>query len=145
MDQDWKQVPLGKAEVLKEGKDLFLAFGNMVMPALEAAEKLEKQGISLTVVNARFAKPLDEELILRYSRSGGTVLTAEEGVIAGGFGSAVRELLDRENRFDLRFKRLGLPVEIYPVGKVDQLRQLHRLDVPGLISQITDFYSGHTP
>ncbi len=141
MDQDWKKIPLGKAEVLKEGRDLFLAFGNMVMPALEAAEELEKQGISLKVVNARFAKPLDEELILQHARSGGTVFTAEEGVIDGGFGSAVRELLDRENRFDLRFKRLGLPVEIYPVGKVDQIKSRYRLDVPGLVSQISDFYN----
>lgn len=145
LDPDWKQIPLGEAEVLKEGRDLFLAFGNMVMPALEAAEHLEKQGISLAVVNARFAKPLDEKLILQHVRSGGTVLTAEEGVTAGGFGSAVRELLDRENRFDLRFKRLGLPVEIYPVGKVDQIRHLYRLDIPGLVSQISDFYKNHTP
>ena len=64
LDQTLKELPLGKAETLKEGKDLLLAFGSMVYPALEAAEKLQKEGIDLAVVNARFAKPLDEELIL---------------------------------------------------------------------------------
>ncbi|MFA9452559.1 MAG: 1-deoxy-D-xylulose-5-phosphate synthase [Candidatus Aminicenantaceae bacterium] len=142
MDQDWKEIPLGKAELLKEGKDLLLAFGNMVRPGLEAAELLAKKGIDLAVVNARFAKPLDEAMIREHVRPGSTIFTAEEGVIDGGFGSAVREFLDREQYFDLRFKRLGLPVEIYPVGKVEQIQARYRLDVPGLVAQIEDFYQG---
>ncbi len=140
MDKSWEEIPLGKAETLKEGKDLLLAFGNMVRPALEAAELLAGKGIDLAVVNARFAKPLDEDLIREFARPGVTVFTAEEGVIDGGFGSAVREFLDRERHFDLRFKRLGLPVEIYPVGKVEQIKARYRLDVPGLVAQIEEFY-----
>ncbi|MFC2141791.1 1-deoxy-D-xylulose-5-phosphate synthase [Acidobacteriota bacterium] len=142
MDEGWTEIPLGKAELLKEGKDLLVAFGNMVRPALEAAEALEKRGISLGVVNARFAKPLDGELIRKYARPGCTIFTAEEGVIDGGFGSAVREFLDGEGLFDLRFKRLGLPVEIYPVGKVEQIKARYRLDVPGLVEQIEEFFRG---
>lgn len=139
IDKEWSEIPLGKSERLKEGEHLLIAFGNMVLPSLEAAERLEKDGISLAVVNARFAKPLDEEMILRYARPGRMIVTAEEGVIEGGFGSAVREFLDSRNLFDIRFKRIGLPVEIYPVGKVDQIKARYRLDVPGLVDQIRKF------
>lgn len=141
MDKDLKILPLGKSEKLKEGKDLLFAYGSMVYPALEAAKTLEKEGISLAVVNARFAKPIDEEILLQYARPGGVIVTVEEAVLAGGFGSAVRELLDREKKFDLRFKPIGLPVEIYPVGKVDQIKRMYDLDTEGLIKQIKDFYN----
>jgi 1-deoxy-D-xylulose-5-phosphate synthase len=140
MDEKFKEIPVGKSELLKEGKDLLLAFGSMVNPALKAARKLEKDGISLAVVNARFAKPLDEEMILRFARKGRVIMTAEEGVTAGGFGSAVRELLDREKKFDVRFKSIGIPLEIYPLGKADQIKKKFRLDEKGLIHQIKDFY-----
>lgn len=142
VDQDGELnvIPLGKGEVLKEGKDLLIAFGSLVHPALEAAAKLEDDGIELAVVNARFAKPLDEDLILSYARSGSVVLTVEEGVTAGGFGSAVRELLDRKKIFDIRFKSIGLPDEIYPLGKVDQVKKMFKLDPNGLAQQIRQFY-----
>ena len=140
MDEKFKEIPVGKSELLKEGKDLLLAFGSMVNPAFKAAKKLEKDGISLAVVNARFAKPLDEEMILRFARKGRVILTAEEGVTAGGFGSAVRELLDREKKFDVRFKSIGIPLEIYPLAKADQIKKKLRLDEKGLIQQIKDFY-----
>lgn len=140
-DTSYHSIPLGKSELLKEGRDLLLAYGNMVYSCLEAAQELEKEGISLAVLNARFAKPLDEEGILSYAQTGRTLITAEEGVIDGGFGSAVRELLDREGRFDLRFKRIGLPVEIYPVGSVNQIKTMYKLDTPGIIQQIKSFYS----
>jgi 1-deoxy-D-xylulose-5-phosphate synthase len=112
----------------------------MVYPALEAARRLEQEGISLAVVNARFAKPLDEEAILRFAKKGRVIITAEEGVTAGGFGSAIRELLDREKRFDIRFKIIGLPLEIYALGKVDQVKKKYLLDEEGLFKQIRDFY-----
>ena len=142
VDQDGELdvIPLGKGEVLKEGKDLLIAFGSLVHPALEAAAKLEDDGIELAVVNARFAKPLDEALILSYARSGSVILTAEEGVTAGGFGSAVRELLDRKKIFDVRFKSIGLPDEIYPLGKTDQVKKMFKLDPDGLAQQIRQFY-----
>jgi 1-deoxy-D-xylulose-5-phosphate synthase len=140
LDGDLKTVPLGEGELIKDGKDLLIAFGSLVFPALEAANKLKDDGIELAVVNARFAKPLDEELILSYARSGSVIITAEEGVIAGGFGSAIRELLDREKIFDVRFKSIGLPDEIYPLGKADQVKKMFQLDPDGIAQQIRKFY-----
>jgi len=140
MDRKLKTIPLGTAEVLKKGKDLLLALGSMVEPALAVARRLERRGISLAVVNARFIKPLDEKLILSYAGRGRTIITVEEGVLAGGFGSAVRELLDRERKFEVKFKSLGLPVEIYPLGTRDQVKALYRLDEKGLEDQVREFY-----
>ncbi len=142
LDEDFKEIPLGQSELLKEGKDLLLAFGSMVYPALEAAQRLEGEGINMAVVNARFAKPLDKQMILRFAQQGRVIITAEEGVVAGGFGSAVRELLDREKKFDIRFKRIGLPLEIYPLGKVEQIKKKYLLDGEGLFKQIREFYVG---
>jgi 1-deoxy-D-xylulose-5-phosphate synthase len=141
LDEELRIIPGGESELIREGRDLFLAFGNMVKPALEAAEMLEGEGISLAVVNARFAKPLDKDVILRYAKPGGVIVTAEEAVVTGGFGSAVRELLDREKKFDLRFKSIGIPLEIYPIGKAEKLRKMFDLDSEGLFRQIRDFYS----
>lgn len=140
LEGEGQDIPVGRSEVLKEGKDLLLAIGSMVYPAWRAAELLEKEGISLAVVNSRFVKPLDEETILRFAEEGRTIITAEEGVVAGGFGSAVRELLDREKRFGIRFKSIGLPLEVYPLGKAEEIRKLYCLDVEGLVAQIRSFY-----
>jgi 1-deoxy-D-xylulose-5-phosphate synthase len=107
----------------------------MVYPALAAAERLEKEGFSLAVLNARFAKPIDKDALLKFARPGNTIITVEEGVVGGGFGSAVRELLDREARFDIRFKSIGLPIEIYPVGKADEIRKAFHLDADGLTEE----------
>jgi 1-deoxy-D-xylulose-5-phosphate synthase len=139
-DDRLQAIPLGRGEVLKEGRDLLFAFGNMVHPALEAARELEKAGISMAVVNGRFAKPLDEDLVLRYAQPGRTVVTVEEGVAAGGLGSAVRETLDRANRFEIRFKSIGIPLEIFPVGTAAEIRRSFGLDPAGLVRQIADFY-----
>jgi 1-deoxy-D-xylulose-5-phosphate synthase len=135
------ELPLGKSERLKEGRGLLLAYGSMVYPALEAAVELEKEGLSLAVINARFAKPLDEEAILAFAQDGNAVITVEEGVSSGGFGSAVRELLDRERRFGLRFLAIGLPAEVYPLGKADQIRKIYGLDASGLAARIRGFLS----
>jgi 1-deoxy-D-xylulose-5-phosphate synthase len=140
LDEHLQVIPPGRSELIKDGRDLLFAFGNMVAPALEAAKTLEKEGISLAVVNARFIKPLDEEMILRFARPGATVVTVEEGINDGGAGSAVRELLDRAGRFDIRFKAIGLPLEAYPLGKADEIRAMVGLDVPGLTRQIKDLY-----
>jgi len=140
LDEQLHVIPPGRSELVKDGRDLLFAFGNMVRPALEAAKALEKDGISLGVVNARFVKPLDKEMILRFARPGGTIVTVEEGILAGGAGSAVRELLDREGRFEIRFKAIGLPLEAYPLGRADEIRALVGLDVPGLIKQVKDLY-----
>ena len=140
LDDQFHIIPPGRSELVKDGRDLLFAFGNMVRPALEAANALEKDGISLAVVNARFVKPLDKEMVLRFARPGGTIVTVEEGILDGGAGSSVRELLDREGRFGIRFKAIGLPLESYPLGKADEIRVMVGLDVPGLTRQIKDLY-----
>ncbi len=139
MDAELKALPLGRAELVRDGRDVLFAFGHMVQPALEAAEALEKEGLSFAVVNARFVKPLDRDMVLRFGGEGRTFITLEEGVVDGGAGSAVRELLDREGRFEVRFKAIGLPAEVYPVGKSDEIRAALGLDVPGLVRQIREF------
>ena len=111
-DEDWEPLPIGKAEVLREGDDvLLLAYGSMVYPALQVAELLNEHGVSATVVNARFAKPLDTELILPLAQKIGKVVTIEEGCLIGGFGSAVLEALNEEN----------ILVPVYRVGVPDLL------------------------
>jgi len=128
------KIPLGKAELLKEGEDLLiLAVGASVYPALKAAGDLEKQGFNATVVNARFIKPLDENLILTLAASHGRVLTVEENVVAGGFGSAVLELLADQGLFGVAVKRLGIPDTFVEHGSQDILRQKFGLDAPGIL------------
>jgi 1-deoxy-D-xylulose-5-phosphate synthase len=127
-----QKVPIGKAEVLREGKDLLiLAVGASVYPALAAAERLEKEGFGVTVVNARFIKPLDENLILTLAAKHGRVLTVEENILAGGFGSAVLELLaDRE--LAVVVKRLGIADVFVEHGAPAILREKYGLDADGI-------------
>jgi 1-deoxy-D-xylulose-5-phosphate synthase len=109
MEEGWEPLPIGKAEVLRRGEDLLiLAYGSMVYPALQVAEILSEHSISATVVNARFAKPLDTELIAPLAQSIGQVVTIEEGCILGGFGSAVLEALQDLN-LRVPVTRLGVP------------------------------------
>jgi len=128
------QLPIGKAEVLREGEDLLiLALGASVYPSLDAAKELDKQGFSATVVNARFVKPLDEHLILSLAAKHGRVLTVEENVLAGGFGSAVLELLADRNLFGITVKRCGIPDIFVEHGTQDILRKKYGLDAAGIL------------
>lgn len=108
----WQPLPIGKAEILRHGKDvLMVAYGSMVYPSLQAAASLSEHGIEATVVNARFAKPLDTDLIVPLAKQFGRVFTLEEGCLIGGFGSAVAEaLLDRH-----------VVVPVIRIGVPDQL------------------------
>jgi 1-deoxy-D-xylulose-5-phosphate synthase len=139
LDRPLEVLPLGRSELVKDGQDLLFAVGNMVAPAVEAARELEKDGLSFAVVNARFVKPLDRDMILRFAGPGRTIVTLEDGVVDGGAGSAVRELLDREARFAVRFKSIGLPIGPYALGKTEEIRAQLGLDVPGLVRQIGAF------
>lgn len=142
LDKDFAEIPLSQSELLKEGEDLLIALGSMVYPSLKAARELEKAGISLAVVNARFAKPLDGKMILRFARPGGRIVTVEEGVIAGGFGSAVRELVDREGKCSIKFLSIGLPLEVYPHGSTQEIKKKYQLDEEGIYRQVLGFYKG---
>lgn len=109
MEEGWEGLPIGKAEILRQGDDvLLLGYGTMVYPAMQVAEILSEHGIEATVINARFAKPLDTELIAPLAKQIGRVVTLEEGCIMGGFGSAVAESL-LDNDVNVPLKRIGIP------------------------------------
>ncbi len=136
LDWELKELPIGQGELLREGTDvLFLAIGNMVYPALKAAHLLEKEGLSAAVVNARFVKPLDRELILNLARRIKKVVTVEENVLQGGFGAAVLELLAREG-LNIPVKMIGLPDKFIEHGAPDLLREKYGL-TPEKIAQNT--------
>jgi len=108
-DPEIKRIPVGEAELLRDGDDVaIVAIGTMVHPALEAAEELRAGGVSAAVLNARFARPLDRERILGLAERCGAVVTVEEHAAAGGFGSAVLELLSEAG---LRVPTRALAVE----------------------------------
>jgi 1-deoxy-D-xylulose-5-phosphate synthase len=109
MEEGWEELPIGKAEILRQGDDvLILGYGSMVQSGMQAAGILSEHGIEATVINARFAKPLDEELILPLAQKIGRVVTLEEGCIIGGFGSAVAESLMDHNVL-VPVMRIGVP------------------------------------
>lgn len=136
LDEDPPTIPIGKAEVLCEGNDItFITSGNCTALAVKAAEALAAQGIQSTVVNARFIKPLDTECILRYSTRTGKVITVEEHVLPGGFGSAVLELLNENGKDNLQLERIGIPDTFVEHGKPDLLRAKYGLTVDYLIDK----------
>lgn len=109
MEEGWEELPIGKGEILRNGDDLLiLGYGSMVYPAMQTAEILSEHGIEATVLNARFVKPLDTELILPLAQRIGKVVTMEEGCLMGGFGSAVAEAL-LDNNVVVPVMRLGVP------------------------------------
>ena len=109
MEEGWEPLEIGKGEILRTGDDvLIVAYGTMVYPGMQAAEILSEHGIEATVINARFVKPLDTELILPLAKKIGRVITLEEGCIMGGFGSAIAEaLMDAD--IIIPVKRFGVP------------------------------------
>ena len=118
------QLPHGRAEVLREGNDIaILAVGSMVLTAERAAAMLRTQGVEATVVNARFIKPLDEELILSLADSCGAIITVEENAEMGGFGAGVLELLARNERF-LPVHVVAVPDRVYQQASQDRLREM---------------------
>ncbi|MEL6325528.1 MAG: 1-deoxy-D-xylulose-5-phosphate synthase [Cyanobacteria bacterium J06626_23] len=122
MEEGWEPVPIGKGELLRQGDDLLLlGYGTMVQPALQTAEILSEHGISATVVNARFVKPLDRDLILPLAEQIGKVVTLEEGCLMGGFGSAIAELL-ADHDVMARLLRLGVPDVLVDHAKPDQAK-----------------------
>jgi 1-deoxy-D-xylulose-5-phosphate synthase len=122
MEEGWESLPIGKGEILRNGDDLLLTgYGAMVYPAMQTAEILSEHGIEATVINARFAKPLDTELIAPLAEQIGRVVTLEEGCLMGGFGSAVTEaLMDRNILVPL--KRFGVPDRLVEHAKPEEAK-----------------------
>ena len=131
-------LPIGKAEVLRDGKDVCLwAIGSMVQSALQAADKLAEQGISAGIVNMRFAKPLDEELLLEHAAQYGKIVTLEEGVLQGGVGSAVLETLNAAKMLQkCQVLTLGIPDEFVLHGDKKLLFKDLGLDVETIADKI---------
>jgi 1-deoxy-D-xylulose-5-phosphate synthase len=137
LDQDLVPLPLGKGEIIRSGDaGALVAVGTMVRPALEAAETLAHEGISLTVVNARFIKPLDRELLLELAGRLPLMMTVEENALAGGFGSAVLELLEEEGVSGCNLRRLGYPDRYIEQGEQPQLRAMYGLDAAGIAASM---------
>lgn len=127
LDEDFRFIPPGKAEVLKEGKDgMILAIGRLVYPALEASQILEERGYSVGVINVRFLKPLDEELILEYLSQIKNVLVCEENSIYGGLNSAIAELLIK-NKLFVNYDNVGLPDKFIEHGDLNSLYEKYGL------------------
>ncbi|HPU00281.1 MAG: 1-deoxy-D-xylulose-5-phosphate synthase [Firmicutes bacterium] len=133
-------LPWGKGELLREGKDLLIvAAGTVANAALAAADRLAREaGIDAAVINARFVKPLDEELILQWARRCGRLLTVEESILAGGFGSAVLELL-AERGLALPVSRLGIDDRFVEQGPRELLLSLYGLDAEGIYREALSF------
>src|SRR5436309_133931 len=131
-----RELPIGVSETLREGDDLvIIAYGQPVNAALEAAETLAHEGLQATVVNARFAKPLDAERLLALAARTPRFVTVEEHVVAGGFGSAVAELLhERGARVELEM--LGIPDEHVDHGAQRLWRRHYGLDAEGIAAAV---------
>ena len=137
LDREFRFLRPGKAELLREGEDvLLLAIGNMVAPALQAAGLLAAEGIESAVINARFVKPLDRKLIIRIVGQTGCLVTVEEGVLQGGFGSAVLELLQEEGLNNIKAARLGIPDKFIEHGNSAAIRRKYKLDAVGIAETV---------
>ncbi|MFL0505539.1 1-deoxy-D-xylulose-5-phosphate synthase [Ureibacillus sp. 179-F W5.1 NHS] len=122
MDKEMKTIPIGSWEILKEGKDVaILTFGTTIPMAMDAAKELEQAGIDVKVVNARFIKPLDVDMLHELLAKKVPILTIEEAVLQGGFGSAVLEFASENKYLDVEIDRMGIPDQFIEQGSVDLL------------------------
>ncbi|XGV95129.1 MAG: 1-deoxy-D-xylulose-5-phosphate synthase [Leptolyngbya sp. BL-A-14] len=143
MEEGWEPLPIGKGEILRNGDDVLLVgYGSMVYPSMQVAEILSEHGIEATVINARFAKPLDTELILPLAQKIGRVVTLEEGCLMGGFGSAIAEaLLDAEMTIPLT--RIGIPDILVDHATPDESKADLGLTPPQMAERILKLFSKH--
>jgi 1-deoxy-D-xylulose-5-phosphate synthase len=139
-EREPQRLEIGKGEIVRDGGEIaIVAYGSMVHPSLAAAEHLAKDGIEATVVNARFVKPLDAELILALARTRRLIVTVEEAYLAGGFGSAVLELLEENGLQDkLRVVRMGFPDRLVTHGDAKLLLAKYGLDADGIYTRVKE-------
>ena len=132
-------MQLGRAEVLRWGPDgVILCCGALLHDCVQAANTLRQQGLNIGVVNARFAKPLDQEVVSRAMRECGFVITVEEGTLVGGFGSAVLEIAADLGLDTSRIRRLGIPDQFIEHGERAELLADLQLDAPGIAHACRD-------
>ena len=136
---------LFRSEVMRDGNDAAIfAIGNEVWPAVQAADLLAKEGLKVAVINGRFIKPLDDELIQRFCTPGAKIITVEEGSLAGGFGSAVMERAQQLGLTNVDFHRIGIPDEYVHHGAQDVLRAQYDLHAEGIARRVREFVSPAT-
>jgi transketolase len=134
INPDNYKFELGKASVLKEGKDIcIIAIGTMVSRSLEAADKLEKEGINVSVINSSSIKPLDEETILQYAKKSKAVITVEDHSVYGGLGGTVAEFLSKNH--PVKMKILGVNNQFGRSGKPNDLYKLYHLTADDIFSE----------
>lgn len=137
LDAALHEIPIGEGEILRDGDDVaILAIGSTVAAALEAARELAAAGVEAAVADARFAKPLDDRLILELARRTRNLVTVEENSLIGGFGSSVLGLIQASDISDVRVKSIGIPDEFVDQGNPSALRSGYGLDAPGIVRQI---------
>lgn len=145
LENELRSIPLGKGEILHDGMDLaIVAIGSTVLPALAAAQELLIAGIGARVINARFVKPLDDTLICEAALTCHRLITVEENVLMGGFGSAVLEMLQEKGITDTRVIRLGIPDEFVEHATQAELRKTYGLDKEGIMAAARKI-TGKTP
>lgn len=146
LDAELRQLDIGKAEVLREGGDVAIfAIGNMVAPAMNAAKLLSEDAhIEATVVNARFVKPLDVELLATLARAIGSIVTVEEHALQGGFGSAVLEALHERGLSHVIARCIGLPDHYIEHGSQGALRHRYGLDAEGIEKTVVQLLQQHS-
>jgi len=141
LDTELQAVPIGKGEILRCGEDVaIIAIGATVAPALEAARELVSSGIEATVVNARFAKPLDSELIVDLASRIKLMVTVEENTLNGGFGSSVADLLHESGMSGIQVRSIGVPDDFLEQGAQSILRSKHGLDAKGIAEQVLSLF-----
>jgi 1-deoxy-D-xylulose-5-phosphate synthase len=139
-------LPIGRGEQLIEGEDAaIIAVGSMVHPSVIAATLLADEGISATVINARFVKPLDEDLILNVLKEGIPTVVVEENTVVGGFGSAVLELAAMHGCYLNRIRCLGIPDTFIEHGSIDKLRYKLGLTATGIAQAVRDLVQKDEP
>ncbi len=137
MDPEPRELPIGKGSLLREGRDaVIFGLGKSLSAAIEAAEMLSERGISCGVANPIFVKPLDIELILNAARTTGRIVTVEENVLAGGFGSAVVEGLAAAGLGDTKVHRIGMPDSFIEHGAAADQRRRLKIDAEGIAEQV---------
>ncbi|WP_186578079.1 1-deoxy-D-xylulose-5-phosphate synthase [Aquibacillus kalidii] len=143
MDDSLTTIPIGTWETLKEGSDaVLLTFGTTIQMAVEAHKALSEKGISLRVVNARFIKPLDENMLHDIMSSNIPILTLEESVLQGGFGSAILEFAESNQYDHVDIKRMGIPDRFIEHGNVEQLLEEIGLTTDEVVNQVQHLVSG---
>lgn len=142
IEKNYGSIEVGKGEVLRQGPDgAIVAYGAMVYPSVKCAEMLAGKGVNITVVNARFAKPLDEDLIIEIVKGHQIVFTVEDHTLVGGFGSAIQELLVDKNINTQGVHRLGIPDEFMEHGSRDEILKSLGLDAEGICKRFISIWN----